>query len=280
MLRLETKKEIITLGVIPSRLVEKKILRSLIEEAIRKEVEGKRLGVLFSGGLDSAVVAFLAGGMATLTTYTVGVAGCHDLKVAENTASFLGLDWVPIILSEEEMVSSIRGMEEIWRIANPLTVSFQLPTYVVAKYAKEGLLMSGQGADELFGGYARYERMPMDSLRLGMEEDLDRVMTSGRVVDQEIAAHFGKRMVHPYLDFRVVSYVRSLPFESRVPKEERKPLLREVARDLGLQEAAERPKKAAQYGSGIMKMMKAAARRRKLSLGDWIMGLAQEDKES
>ncbi len=261
-------------------MTDKEVLQSLIEEVVRGKVEGKQVGILFSGGLDSTIIASIAKRYSAPMSYTVGIEGSHDLLVGRSTAAILGLDWTPVILKEEQLVSLIRGMLEMVEISDPVAVSYQLPMYLVARSAEESILLSGQGADELFGGYARYENMEAGMLERRMEEDLDRVINLGSEWDKRIAAHFGKSIVHPYLDSKVIGFVNGLSFERRIYGGIRKALLRDVARAMGLGEVADRPKKAAQYGSGIMKAMKSVAKRRGLSLGDLVLISSEEAKES
>ncbi|MEM2979617.1 MAG: asparagine synthase C-terminal domain-containing protein [Methanomassiliicoccales archaeon] len=81
---------------------------------------------------------------------------------------------------------------------------------------------------------------------------------------------FHKEIVHPYLDEKFLDFVLQIPIDERMRNGVRKGLLREVARRLGLGEIASLDKKAAQYGSGIMKTMKKAARKRKIHLKELV----------
>lgn len=253
-------------------------LRKQITEALSNSVaenlSGTCAGVLFSGGLDSGVIARLAGSVCTTRLYTVGLAGSQDLAAAEWAAGELGLPWTGIVLHEEDIPAGVAEVARLARTTNPVTVSFEMPLYFVARRASERLLVSGQGADELFGGYARYVGLSEEVLRRQMDQDLEALLTEGVARGRRIAARFGKVLFIPYLDDRVLSVARLVPPSERIANGVRKAVLREIALQLTLGGIALREKKAAQYGSGIMRAMESAARRSKMPLEQYVRHLA------
>jgi asparagine synthase (glutamine-hydrolysing) len=146
----------------------------------------------------------------------------------------------------------------------------------VAQVADEMLLASGQGADELFGGYARYERMTSMERRSAMRHDVTKLLIHGSRTEHVLAAYFDKEVRHPFLDPEVVELALQLPDELLIDGGIRKVALRQIARAIDLVEEADRKKKAAQYGSGVMRTMKAMAKRDGLTVGQWSRSLAQD----
>lgn len=251
------------------------LLRSL-RKAVNEDCRDAHVGVLFSGGLDSAVLARLASEVAEVRLYTIGLPGSADLTTAALSSSEMRLEWCPIELSHEEVIAALPPLSSILGTDDPLVLSFEVPLHVVAQKAVERLLLSGQGADELFGGYARYAGMEEEELRRNLDADLEGLLAVGSAREKRLAGHFGKEIRHPYLNHHVLEVAKGIPVAELVMEGERKLVLRRVASLLGLEKEAARPKKAAQYGSGVMKAMKTEARRRKVPLAKLVSSIKGE----
>ncbi len=248
------------------------LLLGTLDEVVRDKIFTKRTGVLFSGGIDSSVVAALVARHSEPTLYTVGVEGAHDLTVAKSTAEGLGLDWVGVVVGDDEIRQAIKGMAPIFG-TSPLTLSFEMPLYLVLGVAGEDLLLCGQGADELYAGYSRYRSMDEVAMRSAMAHDVKALITQGMDIEKRAAEAFGKTLVHPFLDPEVVKVSIDLPLDMLLRGDENKAILRDIGRALGLGPIADRKKKAAQYGSGIMDAMKAMAKHEGLTMGEMVARL-------
>jgi asparagine synthase (glutamine-hydrolysing) len=250
------------------------LLLGTLDEAVRQKIFTGSTGVLFSGGIDSSVVAALVARHSRPTLYTVGVEGANDLTVAKSTAEGLGLDWVGVVVGEDEIRQAIKGMVPFFG-TSPLTLSFEMPLYLVMGVAAEDLLLCGQGADELYAGYARYRTLGEAGMRAAMAHDLEALIAHGMGIERNVADSFGKTLVHPFLDPEVVRVSLDMPLEMLLRGDENKAILRDVGRALGLGPIADRKKKAAQYGSGIMNTMKKMAKRDGLMLGEMVDRLVE-----
>jgi asparagine synthase (glutamine-hydrolysing) len=251
------------------------LLLGTLDEAVRDKIFTGSTGVLFSGGIDSSVVAALVARNSRPTLYTVGVEGAHDLLVAKSTAGGLGLDWVGVVVGDDEIRQAIKGMVPIFG-TSPLTLSFEMPLFLVLGVATEDLLLCGQGADELYAGYARYRSMEEGAMRAAMARDVEALLAHGMGVEKKAADAFGKTLIHPFLDPEVVRVSLDLPLDMLLRGDENKAILRDVGRALGLGPIADRKKKAAQYGSGIMNAMKRMAKRDGLTLSEMVDRIAEE----
>lgn len=251
-------------GDIESRLIN--CMSSILENLL----SGRECAILFSGGLDSSVIAALAAKCSNPILYTVGLHESHDILAARKSSVFLNIPLREIIVTEDEIVDAIPVLADLISSRDPVVISYELPLYFVASNARESLLVSGQGADELFAGYKRYESLSGQMLLQRMQEDLSRLLSEGVETERKIARLFHKEIVHPYLDEKFLDFVLQIPIDERMRNGVRKGLLREVARRLGLGEISSLDKKAAQYGSGIMKTMKKAARKRKIHLKELV----------
>ena len=230
-----------------------------LEEAILTAVSlrsGEGI-VAFSGGVDSALIADIAG----LPVVAVGMNGSHDALWAAKAARMMGLDLDIVTPTEREVAEAIRRtVRAIPDPKNPIEVSIATTLFFVAAWAAEQghtRILAGQGADELFGGYARYLSSP--DLPAELERDIaDHGRQRAR--DQAVAALHGAYFSMPYIDIRVMRAARSIPAGERVRGGVRKHPLREVAERHIPAEIARAEKKAMQYGSGIWQTMRRLSR--------------------
>ncbi len=224
-------------------------------EALKGTIPEKG-SIAFSGGLDSSLIAFLALQKGDFTGYVAGMEGSHDILWAEKAAELIGLPLHRIIIDENDIRKAYHEIRELLGTDNLVVISFEMPLYFVAMHSSSNIIVSGQGADELFGGYKRYESMDPETLEREMKRDLEELIGSGIERDRNIAKHFGKELVTPYLsrDFLDIVLERSALQRKGMGRKE---MLREIAKIAGLpEELWKKEKKAAQYGSGIMKVLK------------------------
>lgn len=240
-------------------------LLAALASAIKKNCEGKRVAVPFSGGVDSSLVAFLFKPFASdLQLYVVGTGKkAPDMEAARDAAGILGIPLMEITVSENEVAEAAKEAEATIRSAGGvptiLQISYELPLYFAAKAAAAGgysFLATGQGADELFGGYARYSEMALEEFAAASREDALRLKESGINVDRAVAAKFGASLFCPFLEGEFFRFALEIPPALKIKNGVRKYVLRLAAASLGLPESiVQRKKKAAQYGSGIMKVL-------------------------
>ncbi|OPX59278.1 MAG: asparagine synthetase B [Methanomassiliicoccales archaeon PtaB.Bin215] len=228
-----------------------------------------RTAVLFSGGLDSTLLTALAKPFTEIRLYTVGYPASHDLDAGRKGAEELGLPWEPILIDDAILRGAVAYLRDRVGVTDPVTVSFEVPLYMVCANVPEKVLLSGQGADELFGGYARYSSMSPAELEQARAADLQSLLFGGFIREVRMAQDLGKTLVCPYLDLPVVETALSIPSQELFGELGNKQPLRRLAMGMGLN-AAKAPKKAAQYGSGVMKAMKRMANSEGKDLRQWV----------
>ena len=221
-----------------------------------------------SGGVDSTLIAHLA----RRECVAVGLSGSHDLRQALHAAEALGLTCRAVTITPDEIADALPAVIHAIPQKDPLNTGIALTQYFIARSAAEQgyrRIITGQGADELFGGYSRY----LESITLG--EDLERDfagLEQQAARDQAVAALHGTYLSMPYLDCRVVRASRAIPPDEKVQDGHRKVPLRKVAERHIPAEFAWYEKKAMQYGSGVWKELQRLARKNgyKTSVQDYI----------
>jgi asparagine synthase (glutamine-hydrolysing) len=139
--------------------------KDLIEKAVKRRLISERpLGSFLSGGFDSTVVtAYMVKLMSEkVQTYSIGFDSVqfNEAHHARQVANYLGTNHHEEILSPDPALV----VEKIAQVFDqPLADSSIIPTYLLAKFARENLIVAlgGDGGDEVFGGYDRYLATPI-----------------------------------------------------------------------------------------------------------------------
>ena len=249
-----------------------------IEEAVRKACEGKHVGVAFSGGMDSGLVAALASRYAkSVTCYTCGTDDAFDVAAGKELADMLGLPWVHCRISEDDIEDDIRELILATGVSDPLTISYDLQLFCVCKEAKERIILTGQGSDEYFGGCASCVNDDDEGYESFVNWGKERLMKVSVPCEMSIAKHFKKRLSYPFLDEDVLRCVSEIDPDVLRPRslEDRKSVLKKVSSELDLELLAHRTKKASQYGSNTTELIRGMAKKKGLRYNKYISGISE-----
>ena len=229
--------------------------------------------VLFSGGVDSSLITALAARhVPDITLITVGFSGSNDVKWASTAAQLLGLEnnLILKIIDLGDVESTIPCVIEALETADPMAISLGVPLYIACTEAKSrniNLLLAGQGADELFGGYHRYKEIAKGGpsvLHEAIAADVARLPRRDILRDNTVAEAAGIKLAAPFLDPDVVELALSIPAELKVREVGGelvgKYILRKAAENVVPAGIAWRDKKAMQYGSGVWAALGRLAR--------------------
>jgi len=237
-----------------------------VEATVGPDAADRPIALAFSGGLDSAALAARTTG----PLYAAGFPGSHDLAAAREAAAALGRREALRVLelSHADLERAIPTVARATGRTNPMDVSIAVPLFLVAERAAadgHDRLVVGQGADELFGGYAKVAgapddpRVEADTVRgarretvLGLPEGLERDLRAIRAA--------GVEPVLPFCHDRVVRAALELPADLLVAGGRRKVALRRACVDLP-DAIRERDKKALQYGTYVSREIDRLARR-------------------
>lgn len=256
----------------PSRSAAVRNVQEGLRQAVREATaDADEVTLAFSGGLDSSVVALLARERAKMTAITVGYPGSQDLVNASEAAHLLDLDWRPVILQDGLVVGGGVSLLQAFPDLDGLALSFELPLWILLPRAPARFVLAGQGADELYGGYARYEKLEPSALEHALDGDVETLLQDTLPREMAMAQHHGKELRLPFCHPLVLGPSRALPVGLRTGPR-RKEILRRVATELGLPSAiVERAKKAAQYGSGIMPALRRLAKAQGLPIREYLL---------
>ena len=259
--------------------VESENLENALVSAVKSQVQGEDVAVAFSGGLDSGLVAAIAKEHArSVTLYTSGKDNSYDVVMAQEMSEKLGLPWLHIPLNEDNIEARLREMISITGTSSPLTLSFELPLFFVCRTVREKYVLSGQGSDELFAGYSKYIGLSVEELDRMRKADMGKLISSTIPHETKVADHFGRKVLYPYMDPLVTMQVNAMDLKELIPTDQdhRKMLLRQVATNLGYPFIAEKKKKAAQYGSGTMDLVRKVASDRGLTYAELVDQIYKE----
>ena len=131
-------------------------LRDSVAAHLRSDVP---VGAFLSGGVDSATLCALAAEtVPDLLTFTVGFdrEGYSEIDDAMATATALGVKSIPYLIGPEEFLACLPRI--IWQLDDPMADAAAIPLWFAAREARKHVkvVLSGEGADELFGGYGVY----------------------------------------------------------------------------------------------------------------------------
>jgi asparagine synthase (glutamine-hydrolysing) len=134
------------------------VMRDSIAVHLRSDAP---LGAFLSGGIDSAAICALAAEhRPDLLTFTVGFEreGYSEIDRAQETAAAIGVKSIPYVISPEEFFHYLPQI--VWHLDDPMADAAAVPLWFVAREASKQVkvVLSGEGSDELFGGYAIYHQ--------------------------------------------------------------------------------------------------------------------------
>lgn len=154
-------------------------LRKALEDAVERQLMSDvPYGVLLSGGLDSSIISAIAKKFAArriesgnkeeawwprLHSFAIGLEGSPDLAAARKVAEHIGSIHHEIHYTVQEGLDALRDVIYHIETYDVTTVRASTPMYLLARYIKSmgvKMVLSGEGADEIFGGYLYFHKAP------------------------------------------------------------------------------------------------------------------------
>ncbi|WMW25284.1 diphthine--ammonia ligase [Methanolobus sediminis] len=248
-----------------------KVMLEKLEDAVSIRMPEEKFGILFSGGLDSTIIASLCKLMGKkpgidFTCYTAGLSGVQlppDVEYAKKMAEELGLDLKIKIIDLDEVEEYLKDVVPLVEDSNVPKVGVALTMYAACVAAREDgirVMFSGSGADEIFAGYDRHKRST--DISRDCYADVLKIYEKNTYRDDVVSMNNNIELRVPYLDKRFVDYCLKIPPEYKINEEQNKLILRMLAEEIGIPaEVSQRRKQAAQYGSRFDKAIGKLAKK-------------------
>lgn len=253
----------------------KRELAQALVQAVKKRITPK-FGILFSGGVDSSLIAFISKQLkCNFTCYTVGLEGSDDIVWAQKAANEYKLNFKCKIINLDEFGTILKNVIKLLNDTDIVKVSVGSVLYAAGRSALSdgnAILFGGLGSEEIFAGYQRHETALQNTLQkndLNNFEALHKECWNGLrnmwsrdlTRDFTIAKALGLDLRTPFLDKGLVKLAMKIHPMFKLDKDNKKIILRETAELIGLKrEFAWRKKQAAQYGSNFVNGIDKLAR--------------------
>jgi len=241
------------------------ILLKNIKNSITEVVPQKKIGIAFSGGVDSTLVSKICTDMGyDVVLLTIGFSESHDILFSKEVNDFLNYSHH---ILEIDPKTFPKITTDIHKVINTDNLSWNencIAFYYVSKLARSlnlDTVITGNGIDELFCGYNAYrEAFTGGETKINevMDLKLDNELKMMKAVNV-IASEFDVKILQPLLSPKFIEYAKTVPIPEKILSSDdlyRKHIIRKLAIEVDVPElSCNKRKKALQYGSKIHKSL-------------------------
>lgn len=244
--------------------MNKKLLEN-IKNSISETVNTKKIGIAFSGGVDSTLISKICFEMNyDVTLLTIGFADSHDILFAKEVNSLLKYPHHILEIDPETFADITTKIHETIKTENLSWNENCIAFYYVSKLANSlnlDTVITANGIDELFCGYNAYREAfsgGESQILEVMNTKLDNELKMMKAVNL-IASEFKVQIIQPLLSANFIEYAKTIPISEKIHDSEdlyRKHIIRKLASEIKVPEiSCTKRKKALQYGSKIHKAL-------------------------
>ncbi len=239
-----------------------------VREALVRSVRARMMadvpvGVFLSGGLDSSLVAAILAREAApgvpVRSFAAGTADSSDLRAARTVADHLGLEHHERIYTDDDVVTALPAVVAATESYEPSLVRSAVPNFLLADLAAQHVkvVLTGEGADELFAGYHHLRVLDEEALRVALVDGVEALHHLNLQRCDRVTMAHGLEARVPFLSREMLAVAQRIPLAWKLLGEEgqEKALLRHAFRGWIPDEILWRRKEQFGDGSGTADVM-------------------------
>ena len=231
------------------------------------------VGVFLSGGLDSSIVAAILARLApsgtTVHSFAAGTEGSGDLLAARVVAAHLGLEHHERIYTDDDVIDALPEVVRATESYEPSLVRSAVPNFLLSELAARHLkvVLTGEGADELFAGYHHFRTLDVEALRAALADGIDALHHLNLQRCDRVTMAHGLEARVPFLSRDMLALAQRIPMEWKLlgddgqEQAQEKALLREAFEGWLPEAILWRRKEQFGDGSGTAEVMARQAER-------------------
>jgi asparagine synthase (glutamine-hydrolysing) len=193
-------------------------LRNLFTAAVEKRLDSERpVGFFLSGGLDSSLVCSVATRILNrrINTFSIGIGESPDMKNARVVSDYLNTKHNEIYFTTEQALDALENVIYQLESYDCTTIRASVPMYIMSEYVSKNtdfkVILSGEGADELFGGYLYFHDAPsVDEFQNETQRLLEHVHKYDVLRADRCTAGHGLELRVPFFDKEFRKYISSI----------------------------------------------------------------------
>jgi len=236
-----------------------------IQSAVKESLNDSKIGIAFSGGVDSTLMAKVCSDMGyDITLLTIGFSNSHDILFAKKVNEHLQFTHKILEIDSSTFKNVSSEIKEIIKTDNLSWNENCIAFYYVSKLANNLALktvVTANGIDELFCGYDAYRDAFLkgeDYIKELMTSKIENELNMMKVVNS-VTSKFGVQILQPLLSTEFINHAKLIPISEKIIGKDdllRKHIIRKLAKEIGVPEISTiKRKKALQYGSLIHKAL-------------------------
>ena len=244
--------------------MNKKLLDN-IKNSISETIPEKKIGIAFSGGVDSTLISKICSDMNyDIILLTIGFPDSHDILFAKEVNEFLKYPHHTLEIDSDTFSTVSSKINQTIKTDNLSWNENCIAFHYVSKLANRldlDTVVTANGIDELFCGYNAYREAFSggdSQINEVMIAKLDNELKMMKAVNL-VASEFGVKILQPLLSSKFIKYAKTIPISEKIHDSDdlyRKHIIRKLASEVNVPElSCTKRKKALQYGSKIHKAL-------------------------